>query len=128
MRVKKSGVETTQGLKILALENKLRVQELEIIKLKQNHQQNLAGISQALFKLQSSLINKEKVLDNVIIEKEQTIQEQQKVIRRLLKKTNSNNSSDSLKHCSLNGNSEEYNDLTGSSGVSPASSIPAINE
>ena len=43
----------------------------------------------------------------------QTIQEQQKVIRRLLKKTNSNNSSDSLKHCSLNGNSEEYNDLTG---------------
>ena len=43
----------------------------------------------------------------------QTIQEQQKVIRRLLKKTNSNNSSDSLKHFSLNGNSEEYNDLTG---------------
>jgi hypothetical protein len=71
------------------------VTELEIINLKRNHQQNLAGISQALFKLQSSLINKEKVLDNVILEKEQTIQEQQKVIRRLLKKTNSNNSSDS---------------------------------
>ena len=35
------------------------------------------------------------------------------MIRRLLKKTNSNNSSDSLKHFSLNGNSEEYNDLTG---------------
>ena len=31
----------------------------------------------------------------------------------MLKKTNSNNSSDSLKHFSLNGNSEEYNDLTG---------------
>ena len=60
---KKSSVQTTQGLKILALENKLRVQvkynsgpedikkkkmikELEIITLKQNHQQNLAGISQ----------------------------------------------------------------------------------
>ena len=40
----------------------------------------------------------------------QTIQEQQKVIRRLLKKTNS---TDSLKHFSLNGNSEENNDLTG---------------
>ena len=56
--------------------------ELEIINLKQNHQQNLAGISQvsdgekcikktkpilpqALFKLQSSLINKEKVLGNI---------------------------------------------------------------
>ena len=94
----KSDVQTTQGLKILALENKLRVQvkyysetlqdlkkktfkELEIINLKRNHQQNLAGISQvseaeglrfkirpillqALFKLQSSLINKEKVLGN----------------------------------------------------------------
>ena len=37
----------------------------------------------------------------------QTIQEQQKVIRRLLKKTNS---TDSLKHPS---NSEDANDLTG---------------
>ena len=61
--MKKSGVQTQQGLKILALENKLRVQvrynseseryqklktlqELEIINLKQNHQTNLAGISQ----------------------------------------------------------------------------------
>ena len=55
--------------------------------LKRSHQQNLSDISQvnfsnlifeiktyllqALFKLQSSLVNKEKMLDNVILEKEQ---------------------------------------------------------
>jgi len=113
----------TQSLKILALEKRIKLQELEIMNLKRSHQQNLSDISQALFKLQSSLINKERMLDNIIIEKEQTIQEQQKVIRRLLKKTNS---TDSLKQPSIN--SEDANDLTGSSGVSPANSIPAINE
>ena len=71
---KKSSVQTTQGLKILALENKLRVQvkynswrhykkwktfkELEIINLKQNHQQNLAGISQVSDWEKSVLKNK----------------------------------------------------------------------
>ena len=60
-----------------------------------------------------SLINAFCIFADKILLSFQTIQEQQKVIRRLLKKTNSNNSSDSLKHFSLNGNSEEYNDLTG---------------
>ena len=61
----------------------------------------------------NSLINAFRIFADKILLSFQTIQEQQKVIRRLLKKTNSNNSSDSLKHFSLNGNSEEYNDLTG---------------
>merc|ERR1719397_2427233 len=60
------------------------------------------------------------MLDTIILEKEQTIQEQQKVIRRLLKKT----SGETLKQP----NYCEDGELTGSSGVSPASSIPAINE
>jgi len=109
-----------QAIKILTLQRKVTMQEIEIVNLRKTHDQNLTEISKALFKLQSNLVNKEKMLEQVIQEKDQTIMEQQKVIRRLLKKGHS----DQLKQP----NYCDEGDMTGSSGVSPASSIPQINE
>ena len=79
--------------------NYFLLQELEIMNLKRSHQQNLSDISQvnfsnlifeiktyllqALFKLQSSLVNKEKMLDNVILEKEQVWWEYIKISKLL---------------------------------------------
>merc|ERR1712079_341382 len=37
-------VTTSQGLKILALEKKIKLQELEIMNMKRSHQQNLSDI------------------------------------------------------------------------------------
>lgn len=61
-------------------------------------------------------------MDQVIQEKDQTIMEQQKVIRRLLKKGHSTpDQAKQPNYC-------EDGEVTGSSGVSPATSIPQINE
>ena len=46
-------------------------------------------LNQSLFKLQSNLINKEKALAQIIQEKDQTILEQQKIIRKLLQRQKS---------------------------------------
>ena len=46
-------------------------------------------LNQSLFKLQSNLINKEKALAQIIQEKDQTIHEQQKIIRKLLQRQKS---------------------------------------
>ena len=48
-------------------------------------------LNQSLFKLQSNLINKEKALAQIIQEKDQTIHEQQKIIRKLLQRQKSDN-------------------------------------
>ena len=46
-------------------------------------------LNQSLLKLQSNLINKEKALAQIIQEKDQTILEQQKIIRKLLQRQKS---------------------------------------
>lgn len=57
-----------------------------MLQLRLRHDRHLAQISQALLQLQGNLLKKEKVLGQVIEEREQTIAEQQRVIRRLLRR------------------------------------------
>jgi len=96
---------------------------MEIASIRRRHDENLAELSKALFRLQSNLFNKEKALDQIIAEKDQTIMEQQKVIRRLLKKSNS--TSEQLMQPNF---CEDMGSQNESCFVSPTTSIPQINE
>jgi len=71
---------------LLHLRRKVTEQEAEILRLEQHHDENLAEISIQLLRLQASLQNKERLLGQIIQEREQTIIEQQRVIRRLLRR------------------------------------------
>jgi len=75
------------AFKIMELQEKISKQETMISNLKQNHDSNLKFISSQLFELQTNLMKKEKYLSQLIKEREQTILEQQRVIRRLLRKS-----------------------------------------
>jgi len=86
--------------------------EAQIMQLHLSHDQNLASIAGQLFVLQSNLIAKEKYLGQVLQDRDQTIMEQQRVIRRLLRK----------------GHSYQFKDTDVKEEISPTNSDAEENE